>query len=128
MTFTDDEIGLARQMRDHGLPWEPAVGHFVFDETGLIDAPSPFQPRVYFILDIKHFLRRAGDIATLTSRVFWLPQWHQARALARGLGITDSTLVQRLVAERALESQSELRLLYGLISEALSKQAGMTGR
>ena len=43
--------------------------------------------------------------------------------LARGVN-----RAQRLVAERALESQSELRLLYGLISEALSKQAGMTGR
>lgn len=128
MTFTDDEISLARKMRDQGLPWEPTVGQYVFDETAMIDAPSPFQHRVYFILDMKHFLRRSGDVATLKARMFWLPQWHQARALGRGLGITDTRLAERLVAERALESQSELRFLYELLVEALSKQAGTTSR
>jgi hypothetical protein len=123
MVFSGEEIALARRMRDEGLCWKPAVGHYVFDETGLIEAPSPFQPRVYFILDMKHFLRRAGDVENLKSSVFWLPQWHQARALARELGISDEVLAERLIAERALESQSELLLLYRLIRGALFRRA-----
>ena len=124
VTFTDDEIGLARQMRDQGLLWEPAVGHYVFDDMGLIDAPSPFQPRVYFILDLKHFLRRSSDIETLKSRMLWPPQWHEARRILRGLGVSDAMVMARLVAARAIETQSELCLLYELILETLSARAG----
>jgi hypothetical protein len=122
MPFSDEEITLARQMRTRGLPWEPAVGHYVYDETGLIEVPSPFQPRVYFILDMKHFLRRAGDIESLKSRMFWLPQWHQARGLARDLGITDTKLAERLADEQAFESGAELRVFYQLIVETLEER------
>ncbi len=123
MLFTEKEIDLARQMRSRGLPWEPAVGDYVYDEGGLIEAPSPFQPGVYFILDLKHFLRRSSDIATLKARVFWLPQWHQCRMILRGLGVSDAAVISRLVAARAFETQSELCLLYELMLETLSAGA-----
>ena len=115
MRFAEEEIALARQLREHGLGWEPAVGHYVFDETGLIEVPSPFQERVYFILDLKHFLRRAGDIETLEARMLWLPQWHQARQIARALGIPDDEVARKLADGRVFASNAELSALYRLI-------------
>jgi hypothetical protein len=122
MHFTDDEISLSRRMREHGLSWEPAVGHYVYDETGLIEVPSPFQEQVYFILDMKHFLRRAGSMEALQTRMLWLPQWHQARGIARDLGIPDRKLSEQLASERALESGTELGTLYRLILAALRER------
>jgi hypothetical protein len=123
MHFTDEEVDLACQMREQGLPWEPAVGHYVFDETGLIEVPSPFQKGVYFILDMKHFLRRAGSVEALKARMFWLPQWHQARRIARELGVLDTALVERLADGRAFASDAELSTLYRMILEALRNRA-----
>jgi hypothetical protein len=122
MLFGDEEITLARQMRKYGLPWEPGVGHYVFDEAGLIEVPSPFQERVYFILDMKHFLRRAGSIEALKAGMFWLPQWHQARRIVRSLGIADAMLARKLAEGRAFESDAELRTLYRLIVQALRNE------
>jgi hypothetical protein len=119
MRFTDEEISLARQLRDRGLTWEPAVGHFVYDETDLIEVPSPFQERVYFILDMKHFLRRSGTVEQLKDRMLWLPQWHQARTIARDLGITDAALANQLADGQVLASGGELATLYRLILTAL---------
>jgi hypothetical protein len=65
MKFTPAEIELARRLKQLGLAWTPSVGHFVWDETGLINCTSPFHDYVYFILDLKHFLRRAGTIERL---------------------------------------------------------------
>jgi hypothetical protein len=126
MHFTAEQIALARQMRDHGLPWDPAVGHYVHDETGLIEIPSPFQQHVYFILDMKHFLRRAGTVDALKARMLWLPQWHQARKIARDLGIPDAVLTRQLANGQAFESDAELNTLYRLIIEAL--QSGRASR
>jgi hypothetical protein len=123
MHFTDEEIALARRMREQGLNWEPAVGHYVFDETGLIEVPSPFQEGVYFILDMKHFLRRSGSVDALKARMLWLPQWHQARKMARGLGVADATLAEQLADGRVLSSDGELSTLYRLIIEALQSNA-----
>ncbi len=122
MLFGDEEISLARQMREAGLPWEPGVGHYVFDEAGLIEIASPFQDRVYFILDIKHFLRRAETVEALKAGMFWLPQWHQARKTARELGIADAMLLQHLADSGALETNAELSTLYRLIIQALQEK------
>jgi hypothetical protein len=121
MMFSEEQIEIARQMRDAGLVWEPAVGHYVYDETGLIDAPSPFQENVYFILDMKHFLRRSGTVEELKRRVFWLPQWHQVRQIARDCNISDAAQAERLRQNNALESGDELSLLYGMVLDALKK-------
>lgn len=120
MTFSGEEISTARMMRDSGLGWEPAVGHFVFDETALIELPSPFQPSVFFILDMKHFLRRSGDVETLKKRMFWLPAWSDAREIARRLEIADHVVRDRLISERAIERGKERLVLYKLILENLS--------
>jgi hypothetical protein len=119
MPFSDSEITLARRLRDAGLPWEPSVGHYVYDEGELIEAPSPFHSRIYFILDLKHFLRRSGDIETLRNQMFWLPQWHQAREILRNLGMADQVIKDRLDTTSAIETQSELCCLFEMILESL---------
>lgn len=114
-TFSLDEIALARRLRDAGLPWTPAVGHYVYDERGIIEAPSPFQERVYFILDLKHFLRRSETIDGLIRAMFWLPDWRQTRALLRARGVPDETVISHLSRERAMEQGAELIALYRLL-------------
>lgn len=123
MVFNANHIELARLLRDAGLEWIPVPGHFVFDEAGLIGQPSPFQPRVYFILELRHFLRRAGCLARLRTAMFWLPHWQQARTLLREMGMTDAELADRFVAERVIECGDELETLYGWIYERLSARA-----
>ena len=119
MQFSAAQIQLAHQLKEAGLPWEPAVGHYVHDPTELIEQRSPFQPRVYFILDLKHFLRRAGTPAGLAERLVWLPQWHQVRGLLREQGVTNATVQARLVESAALLSGQELTELYRLLRERL---------
>lgn len=120
MRLSTNEIELARRMRDAGLAWEPAVGHFVYDEAGLIEVESPFQPRVYFILDMKHFLRRAETVARLKEAMFWLPQWDQTRALLRERGVGNETIARHLQETRAIEDGRELIVLYERLLAALS--------
>ena len=62
MKFSKREIEIARKLCELELPWQPEAGQYVFDINGIIEKTSPFQTGVYFILDIKHFLRRAGTV------------------------------------------------------------------
>jgi hypothetical protein len=121
--FNDQHIELARRLRDAGLAWQPTVGHFVYDEKGLIEVPSPFQEKVYFILDIKHFLRRAGSMECLKEAMFWLPTWSEARQVARAIGVDDAEVAAHLQAEQAIESASELEQLYVLLERELKNRA-----
>lgn len=127
MHFTANQIEMARLLRDAGLPWKPGPGQFVYDEAGLIDAPSPFQPRVYFILDLRHFVRRAGTLARLRAGMFWLPHWHQARELLRIQGVTDAELAESLAHERVFECGDELATLYRWIYDALAARSCSAG-
>ena len=120
MRFSSEEIEGAKRMRESGLAWEPQPGHYVWDDRGLIEKPSPFQEGIYFILDLKHFLRRAGTIEVLKQEPVWLPTWHDARAILRSEGVRDSDVARRLDATRAIENQTELLVLYELIAERLS--------
>jgi hypothetical protein len=119
MHFSAEQIELAHQLKAAGLAWQPAVGHYVHDPTELIEQPSPFQERVYFILDLKHFLRRAGTVAVLAERLVWLPQWHQVRGLLAEQGVSDATVQARLVESTALLRGKELTDLYRLLLERL---------
>ncbi len=89
MRYTEAEIELARQLRRNGLAWEPQAGNYVYDETAFCKQPSPFQDRVYFILNpelpLLHenrwrrgAVQRDHDVASIstfsgTSRVSLLP-------------------------------------------------------
>lgn len=109
----------ARRLKEQGLPLQPGPGHFVFDEAGIIEQPSPFQPRVYFMLDLKHFLRRNRTVEQLKAATFWLPTWHDARALLRSMAVTDEAVADALRHDRSVESGSELLTLYRLLSARL---------
>ena len=121
MRFSPQDIDAARRLRELGLSWFPAPGHFVFDEAGVIEQPSPFQDRVYFILDLKHFLRRTGGLDRLQSALFWLPTWHDARELLQSQGVADGEVADALQNAGAIESRSELITLYSLIAVGLQR-------
>ncbi|WP_168566396.1 hypothetical protein [Crateriforma spongiae] len=119
MKFSRMEIELARQLKGDGLNWTPAVGHFVWDENGLIEADSPFHDRVFFILDMKHFLRRSKTIEALQDACVWLPTWEDARDWLIQHGVDDALIAQRLQQEKAIESRTERLVLYRMIAENL---------
>lgn len=117
--FSDAEISAAKSLRADGLEWNPAVGHYCFDEGGLVEAPSPFQDRVYFILDLRHFLRRANTIERLVAEMCWIPTWRQTRDLLRARGITDQQVQKHLMDSDAISSGDELRILYQFLRDNL---------
>lgn len=123
MRFSADEIQWAKHLHDLGLPWEPRPGHYVWDEAGYIEQPSPFQDRVYFILDLKHFLRRTGSLDTLKTSMIWLPTWHDARDILAAMGVEDEVVAEALRAPPALERREELLTLYRLIASRLRETA-----
>ena len=110
--FSPDEIDLCDQLKGAGLPWHPAPGHFVWDPQQLIERPSPFHDRVYFILDLKHFLRRTGTLQRLIETMVWLPTWEQGRRLLRDQGVPDSQVSTNLVDAKALSRGTERLVLY----------------
>ncbi len=117
--FTDDEIKKATELKRLGLSWLPRPGHYVWDEEGLIEKSSPFQPRVYFILDLKHFLRRAGSIERLGELLVWLPTWEDIRSILLRLGLTNEMIAQHLQQTCALETGNERAVLYDLALDTL---------
>ncbi len=118
--FSSEEIELAQLFKAYGLDWQPAPGHYVLDQSELIDCPSPFQGRVFFILDLKHFLKRSGTLEELKQRVCWLPDWDDARQILRDLDVEPSLIVSRLQASRAMERGTERLELYRMIEESLT--------
>ena len=127
MQFSAHEIHWAKQLHDLGLPWEPRPGHFVWDHAGCIEQPSPFQEGVYFILDLKHFLRRTGTLETLKASMVWLPTWHDARAILATMGVEHEGIADALQAQSALEHGEELLTLYRLIASRLRETAYAAG-
>ena len=119
MKFTKQEVATARQLKQLGLPWEPNVGHYVRDEAGIINCESPFGDSVFFILDLKHFLRRAGTIENIKRDLCWLPTWFDARTILHELDVPDDLIVARLQEALALEKGVERLCLYQLIEESL---------
>lgn len=116
--FTSQEIEQARKLKRIGLAWTPQVSHYVWDETGIINCPSPFHDMVYFILDLKHFLRR-GTIERLQQELCWLPTWEQARELLRERGVSSEVVAQSLDQRQALQKGEERLCLYQLLEESL---------
>jgi hypothetical protein len=123
MHFSDPIIARARSLRSLGLAWEPRPGHFVWDERSSIEVPSPFQEGVYFILDLKHFVRRTGSIEAFKESFVWLPTWHDAREILGTLGVTDAEVASRIASQKAVENRNELIVLYDLIAEHLGESS-----
>lgn len=127
MQFSAQEMYWAKQLHEFGLPWEPCPGHYVWDVAGFIEQPSPFQEGVYFILDLKHFLRRTGTLDTFKASMIWLPTWHDARAILAAMGVADTVIAEELQAQSALEHGEELLTLYLLIASHLQETADVVG-
>lgn len=119
MKFTKEEIVTAQRIKEKGLYWEPTVGHFVWDQADLIKCESPFHDMVFYILDLKHFLRRSKTVERLQQDLCWLPTWYDARQILRQRGVTDAEVQQRLSAENAIERGSERLCLYQMIERSL---------
>ena len=122
MKFTSEEINLARRLKKLGLSWQPAVGHYVWDEVALIDCESPFHDRVFYILDMKHFLRRAKSIENLRHSLCWLPTWFDCRQILARQGVSESAIAGHLASRSGIENQSERICLYELIEKTLSRE------
>ena len=104
-------------MKRQGVPWEPAAGHYVLDVDGVVQRESPFQPGVYFVLNLPHFVKLAGGAESFRERFIWLPTWDQCRELLRQSGLSDQAL-QSLILERdSIAKSNELLTLYELLVE-----------
>jgi hypothetical protein len=80
---------LAQSLKEAGLPWKPHVGCFVRDPNARIDVGSPFPGRVYFVLNLGHFLKIFGTLYSMKEGLVWLPTWHQARLLCSEAGLEE---------------------------------------
>lgn len=122
MRFTDSEIASAIKLKQLGLAWEPAVGHYVCDTGRVVKPSSPFQDGVYFLLNYDCFMERVGGLDRFKTIMTWLPTWSDARLVLRSFGVSDEEVQRRLVAANALIHGTELRELYRLITECLVDQ------
>ncbi len=120
--FGQDLRLAARRLKEAGLLWRPQVGCFVWDEREVIAAPSPFPDRIYFILNLGHFLRRLGTVENMVEKLVWLPTWHQARLICKDLGIGETEIWVTLSSAGVECAGSELFLLYNLILRRLGEQ------
>jgi hypothetical protein len=119
MKFSKEEIEIARKLHGLNLPWQPQEGQYVLDIKGIIEKSSPFQKGVYFILDIKHFLRRAGSLEGIKAAMCWLPLWEDCRNILKSLNVSWDRVENRLNENSAFENDRERFVLYGIILEEL---------
>lgn len=120
LRFSERAIELAAELKRAGLAWQPEPGHFVYDSDGVLPHTSPFQDHVFFILELKHFLRYAGSVQQLTERMTWLPAWWDARKWLRDSGMDDATVADLIHARKGITRGEELVLLYEMILERLN--------
>jgi len=117
--FNREACGAAKIMKQKGLKWQPQVGCFVWDEKKVIEVSSPFPHRIYFVLNLGHFLRRFDTLENMAEQLIWLPTWFQARQICRRLEIPAEKLVEALPSAEEDDPESELLRLYRSIAEHL---------
>ena len=120
MQFTEEEIELARTLRADGLAWTPRAGHYVFDETGFCQQPSPFQQGVYFILNYPYFMKTVGGVDRFKEIMTWLPTWFDCREILESLAVPGEAIAQTLRHNDALHHGCERVTLYRMIAAKLS--------
>ena len=119
MKFSEREIEIAKKLHELKIQWQPQAGQYVFDIKGVIEKSSPFQTGVYFILDIKHFLRRAGSVEDIKAAMCWLPLWEDCRIILKSLDIPWNRVENRPIDNSAFENDRERLALYEIILEEL---------
>ena len=91
------------------MTWRPHVGCFMWDPEGCIEVPSPFPERIYFILNLGHFIRLLGSLEEIARKLVWLPTWHQALRIGSILCLWSSLWLYTQFGE---EGQGESRLSF----------------
>ena len=86
-----------------------------------LDHRSPFQDRVYFLLNYDCFTRKIGGVDRFKSLMTWLPTWDDARQILRSLSVPDAEIQHELAAAEAFERRAELQVLYELIARELER-------
>ena len=117
--FSPEHSALAKALKEKGLEWKPHVGCFVWDEKGHIQVSSPFPNRIYFILNLGHFLRIFETIENMKEKLVWLPTWHQAKIICENLNISKTEINDSLCASGSAGSEGDTAALYRLILEKL---------
>jgi hypothetical protein len=120
--FQEKLCEIALRMKESGLEWRPHAGCFVWDPEKIIPAPSPFPNRVYFILNLNHFLKIFGSIKSMQEKLVWLPTWHQARLLIGERKIQQTTLKESLLKSEHWSSINEINILYQIVLDDLQKK------
>ncbi len=105
----------AAQLKERGLSWSPHVGCFVWDPHERIEVTSPFPGRIYFILNLGHFLRIFGTVEQIAKKLVWLPTYHQARLLCTQVGLDPEEVSAVLASAENIRSGEELLALYKMI-------------
>jgi hypothetical protein len=109
----------AAQLKERGLPWTPHVGCFVWDPDEIIEVTSPFPGRIYFTLNLGHFLRISGSLEEISRELVWLPTYHQARLLCDQVGADQEEVSAVLASAENIRAGEELLVLYKMILSKL---------
>jgi hypothetical protein len=115
--FSPEHCELAKELKEKGLEWKPHVGCFVWDEKGHIQVSSPFPNRIYFILNLGHFLRIFETIENMKEKLVWLPTWHQAKIVCKNLNISKTEINASLCSSGSAGLGDDTAALYRLILE-----------
>lgn len=113
---------LAKSMKDAGLPWTPQPGYYVFDQHGLINAPSPFGHAIFFILDLKHFIRRLGSIDGVKADLVWLPTMDQAILLCKKYNVDPAYVESLFVGKTWMTPAESLLALYQALHDMIKEK------
>lgn len=119
ISFDEQALQLALEMKQRGLPWDPHVGCFAWDAQKLIHPVSPFPNNVYFILNLPRFIDIFGSVVAMQKALTWIPTWHQARLLCRRLGVAEEAVTAIWRKEVPLAPGQEIVALYELLIGAL---------
>ena len=109
----------AAQLKERGLSWNPHVGCFVWDPHEIIEVSSPFPNRIYFILNLGHFLRIFGSLEEISKKLVWLPTYHQARLLCDQIGVDQGEVAEVFSSSESVRNGDELLVLYEMILNQL---------
>jgi hypothetical protein len=118
MKFSAEEIEIARAIRDK-LDWVPRAGHYVYDETEFCKQASPFQDRVYFILNYDYFMKTVGGVDRFQEIMTWLPTWYDCREILESQNRTPAEIADQLQSLDAMANGTERLALYQMIASHL---------
>ena len=125
MHFSEPEINIARQLKSLNLNWTPQSGHYVYDETEFCHQPSPFQDRVYFVLNYPYFMKAVGGVERFRQMMTWLPTWYDARQILSAMDVTNQQVYEHLLSTNSIQKGQERLALYRLILEELEHAAAV---